>query len=47
MRLPAEGRVVRAIGFDDAPFERRAGGAVRIAGVVCAGTRIIGQAKIG
>jgi hypothetical protein len=42
MRLPAEGRVVRAIGFDDAPFERRAGGAVRIAGVVCAGTRFEG-----
>jgi endonuclease V-like protein UPF0215 family len=25
VHLPAEGRIVRAIGFDDAPFERRAG----------------------
>jgi len=42
MRLPRPGRLVRAIGFDDAPFERRAGSAVQIAGVVCAGTRFEG-----
>jgi endonuclease V-like protein UPF0215 family len=42
MRLPAEGRLVRSIGFDDAPFERRPGGAVRIVGVVCGGTRFEG-----
>lgn len=40
--LPPPGRVLRAIGFDDAPFQRRRGGAVRIAGVVCAGTRFEG-----
>ena len=40
--LPAAGRVLRAIGFDDAPFQRRPGGVVRIAGVVCAGTRFEG-----
>ena len=41
-RLPPPGRVLRAIGFDDAPFRRRRGGAVRVAGVVCAGTRFEG-----
>jgi endonuclease V-like protein UPF0215 family len=40
--FPAEGRALRAIGFDDAPFERRAGAAVRIVGAVCSGTRFEG-----
>ena len=43
MRLPLPGRVLRAIGFDDAPFERRRGGRVQVAGVVCAGTRFEGM----
>ena len=42
-RIPPAGRVIRAIGFDDAPFERRRGAPVRIAGVVCAGTRFEGM----
>ena len=42
MSLPPPGRLVRAIGFDDAPFARRRGGRVRVAGVVCAGTRFEG-----
>ncbi len=42
MRLPPRGRVLRAVGFDDAPFARRRGSAVSIAGVVCAGTRFEG-----
>ncbi len=40
--FPPEGRTVRAVGFDDAPFERRRRGDVAIAGVVCAGTRFEG-----
>ena len=36
-------RVIRVIGFDDAPFLRNAGGRVSIAGVVCAGTRFEGM----
>ena len=36
-------RVIRVIGFDDAPFLRNAGGSVSIAGVVCAGTRFEGM----
>ena len=36
-------RVIRVIGFDDAPFIRHAGGNVAIAGVVCAGTRFEGM----
>jgi len=40
--FPAEGRTVRAIGFDDAPFARRRRGHVGLAGVVCAGTRFEG-----
>ncbi|MCE9669170.1 DUF99 family protein [Myxococcus stipitatus] len=39
MRLP---RFPRVIGFDDGPFPRRAGVAVPLAGVVCAGTRFEG-----
>ncbi|XXF77511.1 DUF99 family protein [Myxococcaceae bacterium GXIMD 01537] len=38
-RLPP---LPRVIGFDDAPFERRAGVAVPLVGVVCAGTRFEG-----
>lgn len=40
--FPPEGRVLRAIGFDDAPFVRGRRGAVGLAGVVCAGTRFEG-----
>ncbi len=40
--LPPTGRTVRAIGFDDAPFQRRRGGRVPVSGVVCAGTRFEG-----
>lgn len=36
-------RVIRVIGFDDAPFQRRRGSRVSIAGVVCAGTRFEGM----
>jgi uncharacterized protein len=36
-------RLIRAIGFDDAPFIRRAGKPVSIAGIVCAGTRFEGM----
>jgi hypothetical protein len=36
-------RVIRVIGFDDAPFLRNAGGNVSIAGIVCAGTRFEGM----
>ncbi|MBI5546729.1 MAG: DUF99 family protein [Deltaproteobacteria bacterium] len=42
VRLPAPTRLLRAIGFDDAPFARRRGAPVQIAGVVCAGTRFEG-----
>jgi endonuclease V-like protein UPF0215 family len=40
--LPPEGRTLRAIGFDDAPFRRGRRGDVGVAGVVCAGTRFEG-----
>jgi endonuclease V-like protein UPF0215 family len=40
--FPPEGRTLRAIGFDDAPFARGRRGAVGLAGVVCAGTRFEG-----
>ncbi len=36
-------RTIRVIGFDDAPFEKRRGACVNIAGVVCAGTRFEGM----
>lgn len=39
---PPEARVIRAIGFDDAPFRREGRGDVGLAGVVCAGTRFEG-----
>ena len=42
MSLPRPGRLVRSIGFDDAPFLRKRGARVPIAGVVCAGTRFEG-----
>ena len=41
-RLPAPDRILRAVGFDDAPFPRRGRGEVGVAGVVCAGTRFEG-----
>ncbi|HEU4383585.1 MAG TPA: DUF99 family protein [Anaeromyxobacteraceae bacterium] len=34
---------MRAIGFDDAPFPRRRGARVHLAGVVCSGTRFEGM----
>lgn len=40
--FPPAGRTLRAVGFDDAPFVRRRGGDVGLAGVVCAGTRFEG-----
>lgn len=40
--FPPAGRVLRAVGFDDAPFTRGRRGLVGIAGVVCAGTRFEG-----
>ncbi|MBW4581180.1 MAG: DUF99 family protein [Tildeniella nuda ZEHNDER 1965/U140] len=36
-------RTIRTIGFDDAPFTRRASEPVAVAGVVCAGTRFEGM----
>ncbi|MGI5865390.1 MAG: DUF99 family protein [Myxococcales bacterium] len=43
MVFPAAGRLIRAIGFDDAPFARRRGSRVNVAGVVCSGTRFEGM----
>jgi endonuclease V-like protein UPF0215 family len=43
MRLPTPPRQLRVIGFDDAPFARRAGSEVRLVGAVCAGTRFEGM----
>jgi len=40
--FPREGRTLRAVGFDDAPFDRARRGDVALAGVVCAGTRFEG-----
>ena len=34
---------IRVIGFDDAPFESRRNSPVKIAGVVCSGTRFEGM----
>ncbi|MCX4242877.1 endonuclease dU [Paraliomyxa miuraensis] len=42
MRLPKPPRQLRVIGFDDAPFVRRRGARVDLAGVVCRGTRFEG-----
>ncbi len=36
-------RVIRVIGFDDAPFERHSTEVVPVAGVVCGGTRFEGM----
>lgn len=38
-----KGRLLRAIGFDDAPFEKPRNGRVSICGVICAGTRFEGM----
>jgi len=43
VRLPRAPRGLRAIGFDDAPFVRRRGARVDVAGVVCRGTRFEGM----
>ncbi len=42
-KLLHQGRTIRVIGFDDAPFVRRRGGCAAIAGIVCAGTRFEGM----
>lgn len=36
-------KVLRAIGFDDAPFPQQHRGSVNVAGVICAGTRFEGM----
>ncbi|HHO49896.1 MAG TPA: DUF99 family protein [Deltaproteobacteria bacterium] len=41
-QVVGSGRNLCTIGFDDAPFERRAGAPVQVAGVVCSGTRFEG-----
>lgn len=43
LRFPPQGRTLRAVGFDDAPFRRGWRGRVGVAGVVCAGTRFEGM----
>jgi hypothetical protein len=43
VRLPPPGKVVRVIGFDDAPFPRRPRVRVRLTGVVCSDTRFEGM----
>jgi len=43
MRIPAPGRTVRVVGFDDAPFEKKPRARVPLVGVVCAGTRFEGM----
>lgn len=42
-RLLDLGRTVRVVGFDDAPFARKPGASVPVAGVVCADTRFEGM----
>lgn len=42
-RLPAPGRRLRVIGFDDAPFDRGSSDPVHVAGVVCSSTRFEGM----
>jgi endonuclease V-like protein UPF0215 family len=42
-KLLRQGRTIRVIGFDDAPFVRRPGGCTPISGIVCAGTRFEGM----
>lgn len=43
MRLQGSNKTLRAIGFDDAPFPKRAGARVSICGVICADTRFEGM----
>ena len=43
MALPGPNRLLRVVGFDDAPFAHRSGAAVQISGVVCRGTRFEGM----
>jgi hypothetical protein len=42
-RFPGPGRTLRAVGFDDGPFDRRGSRIVPVAGIVCAGTRFEGM----
>lgn len=43
MALPAAGRTLRVIGFDDVPWRHRRTAAVGVVGAVCAGTRFEGM----
>lgn len=43
MRRLSDVRLIRAIGFDDAPFPRKPGVSVPLVGAVCAGTRFEGM----
>ena len=43
MPIPPAPRILRAVGFDDAPFVRRRKARVPVTGVVCAGTRFEGM----
>jgi len=43
LEILQSGKTVRAVGFDDAPFERGASEPVGVAGVVCKGTRFDGM----
>ena len=42
MALPGPNRLLRVVGFDDAPFPHRKGAVVHVAGVVCCATRFEG-----
>lgn len=37
------GKSIRVAGFDDAPFEKRAGAAAPVGGIICSGTRFEGM----
>lgn len=41
--LLEQNKLIRAVGFDDAPFTRRASHPVSLAGIICAGTRFEGM----
>ena len=47
MPFPRPPRILRAVGFDDAPFAHLASGRVRVFGAVCAGTRFEGLVEAG
>jgi endonuclease V-like protein UPF0215 family len=43
MRFPVKDRQIRVVGFDDAPFVKRRGCVVKLAGIVCNDTRFEGM----